>query len=115
MSTLEHLVQMGTRGYVTSNAPEYENLVTPSNIQRLKGIPIFFFSGGDNAIFDPRNTQRSYEMLCEVFGEKDYEYEVFEGKGHLDCWIGRDVVGDVYGRVGGHVGRVMVALYPEHD
>lgn len=53
-------------------------------------------------------------MLCENFGEGNYEYEVFEGKGHLDCWTGREKVWDVYLRVGEHVDRVMGALYSEY-
>lgn len=111
MPALEHLVGMGKRGCVTGNGPDYSNLVTQSNIQRLKGIPIFLFAGAENAIFDPRNMKTSYETLCKAFeGNGDYELRLFEGRGHLDCWIGRESFEDVYLAVRGHIDRVMGGL-----
>jgi len=52
---------------------------------RLRGIPILFFSGSENAVFDPQSTDISYTRLRDTFGEEWYGRVVFEGRGHLDC------------------------------
>lgn len=99
---------MGRRGYVTTNPPTSINLVTPFNISRLKGIPILFFSGANNTVYAPENTDVSYTLLRDAHGVDGYEREVFEGKGHLDCWMGVTAHKDVYPRVREHVDRVMM-------
>jgi choline dehydrogenase-like flavoprotein len=85
MSSLAHLMLMGRAGHVTTSNPNSINLVTPFNMTRLQGIPILFFSGGENTVFDPQSTDISYTMLRDTFGEEWYERVVFEGRGHLDC------------------------------
>jgi len=85
MISLAHLMLMSRAGHVISSHPTAVNLVIPFNISRLRGIPIFFFSGSENAVFDPQSTAASYTMLRNTFGEDNYERVVFEGKGHLDC------------------------------
>jgi choline dehydrogenase-like flavoprotein len=107
MVSLGHLMAMGRAGYVMTNPPTSINLVTPSNMSRLRGVPIFFFSGSENTVYDPQNTDVSYTMLRDAFGADDYERTVFEGRGHLDCWMGKDAVKDVYPRVRKHVDQVM--------
>jgi hypothetical protein len=62
--------------------------VTPERVQKLKGIPIFLFSGSENMAWSPESTDLSYELLKNTFGGKNYEREVVEGYGHLDCWMG---------------------------
>lgn len=95
--TLEHLLMHdGTVGYVTTNFPLAQRLTTSANLKRLKGIPMFFFSGADNKVLSPESTQRSYEILREEFGAAGYEREVVEGYGHLDCWMGTQAYKDVY-------------------
>ncbi|KAL5350902.1 hypothetical protein ACLOAV_004475 [Pseudogymnoascus australis] len=107
MSALAHLMSMGRLGYVTTNPPTSINLVTPINMSRLRGIPILFFSGSENSVFDPQSTDVSYTILRNEFGADWYERTVFEGRGHLDCWMGKDAVRDVYPRVRKHVDQVM--------
>ena len=107
MRSLAYFMSSGCLGYVTTNAPTSINLVTPSNIAKLKGIPIFFFSGTGNAVFAPENTDVSYTMLRDANGADDYERVVFEGRGHLDCWMGVTAYKDVYPRVREHIDRVM--------
>ena len=96
MTLLHLLMQMGVRGVVTSNAPACENLVTPDNLDRLEGIPIMLFSGGDNHVLNPRCTDKTYEIFRNKFGPDLYERHVIPGYGHLDCWMGREAYKDVY-------------------
>ncbi|KAJ5153414.1 uncharacterized protein N7482_009892 [Penicillium canariense] len=108
MRSLGHLTSMGCLGHVTTNPPTSINLVTPYNIARLKGIPIFFFSGANNAVYAPESTDVSYTMLRDAHGPDDYERVVFEGRGHLDCWMGVTAHTDVYPRVRKHVDKLML-------
>lgn len=93
------------RGYVTTNDPSV-SLVTPENMDRLKGIPILFLSGTGNMVFTVENTDASYTTLCNAHGRQWYEREVFAGKGHLDAWMGATAYQDVYPRVKRHVDEV---------
>ncbi|CAJ2507065.1 Uu.00g082510.m01.CDS01 [Anthostomella pinea] len=86
--------------------PLFSDLTTNDNLRRLGGLPILFVSGRDNAVFSPEATLRSYETLCDQFGDKDYRRRVIPGYGHLDCWIGRNAWKDVYPVVRREVDRV---------
>jgi hypothetical protein len=115
MSSLGHLMAMGRAGHVMTNLPTSTHpgaamdLVTDLNLTRLRGIPIFFFSGSENTVYEPQNTDVSYTKLRDAFGVDGYERYEFEGRGHLDCWMGKDAFKDVYPRVFKHVDRVMNA------
>lgn len=108
MRSLGHLMSIGRLGHVITNPPKSINLLTPYNIARLKGIPIFFFSGADNAVYAPEATDVSYTILRDAHGPNDYERVVFERRGHLDCWMGFDAHKDVYPRVREHVDKIML-------
>jgi hypothetical protein len=107
MRCLNHLMAMGTAAHALTNLPERVNLVTPENLARLSGIPILFISGAENAVFVPESTDMSYTTLYNVHGKNWYEREVFEGRGHLDCWMGATAFKDVYPRVERHVTKVL--------
>jgi hypothetical protein len=107
MTALDWLMKSGSVGSVTTNAPAFTELVTPENLKRLKGIPILFLSGSENVVFVPENTDTSYTTLCNAHGRKWYEREVFQGRGHLDHWMGSTAYEDVYPRVKRHVDMVM--------
>ncbi|RFU30772.1 hypothetical protein B7463_g5567, partial [Scytalidium lignicola] len=106
MTLLHLLMQMGHRGFVTSNAPLFNNLTTPANVRRLKGIPIFLFSGSENHVLTPAATNRTYEILTDTFGADNYGRREVPGYGHLDCWMGREAYKDVYPMVREQVDRV---------
>jgi hypothetical protein len=103
MRSLAHLVKMGCNGYVMNN--QFESLVTDTNIARLKGIPILFFSGSENVTFSPESTSTSYFKLESTFTDGDYERVEFPGRGHLDCWMGTNAIQDVYPTVRTHAER----------
>lgn len=105
---LNLLMRQGFEGHVTANAPLYTPLTTPANIARLKGIPFLLFCGRDNAVLSGESTERTYEILCDTFGQGGVEYRrrVVAGYGHLDCWMGRNAWKDVYPFVREEVDRV---------
>jgi hypothetical protein len=81
-------------------------LINDSGLECFKHIPIFFFSGSDNAVFTSEATDTSYTILRDKFDEGQYEREVFDGFGHLDCWMGEKAVDVVWERVKHHMIKV---------
>lgn len=107
MRSLSWLMNCGQLEKVTANEPTSTSLVTPENINRLKGLPILFLSGTGNMVFTAENTDTSYTTLCNAHGRQWYQREVFANKGHLDAWMGAEAYKDVYPRVRRHVEEVM--------
>ncbi|CAM1504954.1 Fc.00g025450.m01.CDS01 [Cosmosporella sp. VM-42] len=107
MRSLGWLMRAGRVERVITNEPGHVDLVTPENIDRLKGIPILFLSGTGNMVFTAENTDMSFTTLCNAHGKQWYEREVFAGKGHLDAWMGANAYQDVYPRVQEHVDAIM--------
>ncbi len=106
MTLLHLLMQMGWRGFVTTNGPLFNDLTTDTNLRRLKGIPMMFFSGSDNKVLNPESTDKSYSIMRDRFGTADYSRHVVQGYGHLDCWMGREAYKDVFPIVREEVDRV---------
>jgi hypothetical protein len=106
MTLLHLLMQMGTRGCVTTNGPLFRDLTTPPNVKRLKGIPVMLFSGSDNKVLNPESTEKSYGILRDSFGQGGYSRHVVPGYGHLDSWMGREAYKDVYPMVRREIDRV---------
>lgn len=115
MKLMSLLKRMGSRGYVSSNAPEYEEFKEQEHIERLRGIPIMFFVGEDSDVLSPRATETSYERLIDSFGISaglpgggvQYRRRLVPGYGHLDCWMGRNAWRDVYPFVREEIDRVV--------
>lgn len=106
MTLLHLLMQMGYRGFVTTNGPLFSDLTTEKNLKRLKGIPVMLFSGSDNKVLTPESTDKSYSVLRDTFGCKGYSRHVIQGYGHLDCWMGRESWKDVFPVIRKEVDRV---------
>lgn len=122
MRLLNLLMRMGADGHVMTNGPLFERLDSRDNIERLRGLPFLLFVGRDNAVLSPESTERTYETLCDTFGDKsaccsgeqlvqdsgivNYRRRVVAGYGHLDCWMGRNAWKDVYPMVREEVDRV---------
>lgn len=107
MNFLSHLSVMGALPpyHVRSNKPAFEDLVTPDNLERLRGLRICWLSSGENAVWSLQSTQRSYDLFRECFPEGEYERVVVQGYGHLDCWMGDRAHVDVSPRVERHFRR----------
>lgn len=105
MNFLAHLSQMGAvkPHHVRSNQPDFADIVTTDNMQRLASLDICFLTGGDNAVWQLNATKKSLDMLKTVFPNGNYDRIVIQGYGHLDCWMGKDAYKDVYPRVEHHI------------
>ena len=108
MRHLRQLMYMGSHGHVVTNT--IKTLVTPENIERLKGIPIFFVHGEKNACYAPESTMMSYDALRSQFGGDNYQRWVVEDYGHLDCWMGKRSYQIVFPRVEQHALEIITKL-----
>ncbi|KAL0944859.1 glucose-methanol-choline oxidoreductase [Colletotrichum truncatum] len=109
MDNLNYLMTTGLAGRVLDS--QNADLVVPQNIARLKGLPIFLFSGSENAVYLPQNTDLSFTTLSEVNGGTCYERQVFEGRGHLDAWMSPTAHKEVFPRVLNHIENVQNGKY----
>ncbi|KAI0779458.1 cholesterol oxidase [Fomes fomentarius] len=116
MTLLHLLMRQGSEGHILANGPLFEVLTTPENVRKHIGgqLPIFLFVGRDNAVLSPRATEKTYEILCDTFGQSGqnghetmYRRRVIPGYGHLDCWMGRNAWRDVFPIVRAEVDRVV--------
>jgi len=105
MRSLEWLMRAGRMECVTTN--KGDKLVTPANVERLKGIPILFLSGTGNRVYTAENTDTSYSILCNAHGKRWYARKVFPDKGHLDAWMSPTAYRDVYPTVEQHADKYM--------
>ena len=92
IKTYEHLTLMIRSGHLVSATGE--DIYMP-NIERL-AIPITFFHGDKNCIFDPESTKITFDKLCEANGAQLYRRHILPGYGHSDCLIGKNAVVDVF-------------------
>lgn len=65
------------------------------HLDRLK-LPIQFISGSENKMFVPKSTERTFTMLCEVNGPSSYRRDVYDGFGHLDCYVGDGAITTIW-------------------
>ena len=71
MPCLNHPLHMGTTAMASTwpspdkdlNSQPAVPLVNGTNLARLRQIPIYFFSGSENAVFTPEATDMSYTTL----------------------------------------------------
>jgi len=105
MNFLTHLSRMGAASshHIRTNIPEFADLVSSANLRQLAGLKICFLSGGDNAVWQPAATKKSFDMFRHTFPDGKYERVVVQGYGHLDCWIGKNAHKDVYPRIEHHI------------
>jgi len=57
-------------------------------------------------VFTPEATDMSYTTLRNEFLEGQYERDVFDGFGHLDCWMGERAADVIWPRVKQHMIKV---------
>jgi hypothetical protein len=105
MNFLAHLSRMGAVPpyHIRNDQPEFADLVTSENMQRLAGLNICFMSGSDNAVWKPSATKKSYDAIRQMFPKGSYDRVVVRNYGHLDCWIGKNAFRDVYPKVHHHI------------
>jgi cholesterol oxidase len=90
--SLKHLSKIVRRGLaVDRNGRD----IYLSAVERL-ALPIAFLQGEENPIFLPRGTEQTYNLLCEVNGERLYTYHIIRNYAHMDCFIGKHVARDAF-------------------
>ncbi|GME43003.1 glucose-methanol-choline oxidoreductase [Neofusicoccum parvum] len=102
MRMLRETMRMGVVGRVLDGEGR-DTVWTDEGLERLRGVPMLFVSGGENVVFDPESTQVSYDVLRRKFGPGLYKRRVIAGYGHLDTWMGKDAARDVYPVIGEHL------------
>ncbi|KAL1635047.1 hypothetical protein SLS58_010442 [Diplodia intermedia] len=95
MRMLAETMGMGRVGRVLDGEGA-DTVVTDEGLERLRGLPILFVSGGANVVFDPESTFITYDLLRRRFGPDLYHRRVVPGYGHLDTWMGKDSARDVF-------------------
>ena len=78
MASLSHLMAMGTTAHVLTN--NLATLDTPANIARLRGVPVFLFSGSENVVYSPETTDVFFGVLWDRLVSEWFERRVFEGR-----------------------------------
>jgi cholesterol oxidase len=73
-----------------------------THLDRLR-LPMLFISGSENRMFVPESTAKTYEMLRQANGDDFYHRTVFQGFGHLDCFIGETAAAEVWPDLVGHL------------
>ncbi|KAK7718059.1 hypothetical protein SLS57_006206 [Botryosphaeria dothidea] len=102
MRMLAQTMRMGRVGRLLDGEGR-DTFVTEKGLERLRGLPILFVSGGENVVFDPESTFMTYDVLRRRFGPDLYKRKVFQGYGHLDTWMGKDSARDVFPTMGDHL------------
>jgi cholesterol oxidase len=92
LTTLRHLTKMIHQGKVVD--ADGKDTYLP-NVARL-AMPVAFIHGAINRMFLPSGSQKTYDFLREKNGDRWYTRTVIPGYSHMDCFIGRDAVKDVY-------------------
>ncbi|OJD33687.1 glucose-methanol-choline oxidoreductase [Diplodia corticola] len=102
MRMLRQTMAMGRAGRVLDGEGK-DTVATDEGLERLRGLPILFVSGGANVVFDPESTFITYDVLRRRFGPDLYQRRVVQGYGHLDTWMGKNSVRDVFPVIGDHI------------
>lgn len=87
LTTLLGLMNMGTLGEVTDG--DGVGLATEEGLDRIRGLKVLLIHGEQSDVYKLESTEKSEGVLNRAGAE--VQRRVFKGKGHLDCWMGRDV------------------------
>jgi cholesterol oxidase len=97
--TFAHILTTIQKGNVVD---EKGNDIYMPNVAKLK-IPITFIQGADNALFLPPGTDKTFQHLCAKNGADGYERIVFPHYGHMDCFVGKTAVTDIFPMLADHL------------
>lgn len=88
------LASSGRQQAVLDN--RYRSMLTQEDLERLRDIPIFVFSGVGNNVYRPSSTLKTYQILTARGAAVNRK--TFPGLGHLDCWMSKKAAapGGVY-------------------
>lgn len=93
MTFFEHMAVMVRKGGRAVDVQGRD--VYLSNTERFR-MPIAFITGSRNRMFLPAGLAATHELLRRANGPDRYSHHVIDGYAHLDLWLGRDAVRDVF-------------------
>ena len=96
--TFAHILKAIQKGNVVD---EKGNDTYMPNVAKLK-IPITFIQGADNELFLPPGTDKTFRYVCEKNGSDGYQLVSFANYGHMDCFVGKTAVTDIYPTLAAH-------------
>lgn len=96
------LVPEVSSGFLKGVAPESraDDILNDEDrryLQRLN-VPMLLISGRENQMFVPEATERTWRMLNAALGA-NIQRQVFEGFGHLDCYLSGDARTPIWERL----------------
>ena len=97
--TFAHILKAIQKGNVVD---EKGNDTYMPNVAKLK-IPITFIQGADNELFLPPGTDKTFRYVCEKNGADGYQLVSFANYGHMDCFVGKTAVTDIYPTLAAHL------------
>jgi cholesterol oxidase len=99
--TFNHILTTVLKGQVVD---EQGNDVYMPNVGMLK-IPISFVQGVQNQLFLPEGTHKTFQYLCQKNGSDNYIWITFPNYGHMDCFVGKTAVTDIYPIICSELGK----------
>lgn len=99
IETLTHLATMCRAGKLVDSDGNDSYL---PYLERLN-LPILFISGEDNECYLPESIKRTYDRLCQRFGDSQYQRHVIPAYAHIDCIFGDKADIDVYPLILAHL------------
>ncbi len=98
-TALAHLTTIIRAGHVVND--KGEDVYMP-HLNRIN-IPTLFISGENNRCYHPISTEKTYEALCKLNGDKLYKRIVVPDYGHIDCMFGKNAAKDLYPQIAQHL------------
>ncbi|MGC3994189.1 MAG: hypothetical protein QM779_08805 [Propionicimonas sp.] len=92
ITAFEHVTAILRANHAVSADGTHDYL---DDVSGLK-LPLAFIHGEHNRMFLPAGTRETFEMLSERNGPEYYSYHLIPGYAHMDCFVGKDAVRDVY-------------------
>ncbi len=92
LALFRHLTAVVRAGKLVTRAGQDEYLPNLANVS----VPITIVQGGRNTLFLPSASERSFEAMRSVRPDLRIERRLFEEYAHMDCFIGKSAVRDVF-------------------
>jgi cholesterol oxidase len=99
--TFNHILTTILKGQVVD---EQGNDIYMPNVGKLK-IPISFIQGAENQLFLPEGTHKTFQYVCQKNGSDNYVWISFPNYGHMDCFVGKTAVTDIYPTICAELGK----------
>lgn len=92
ITAFQHVTTMLRHNHAVSADESHDYLDDVSGL----ALPIAFIHGENNRMFLPEGTKETFEFLSTRNGPDYYTLHLIPGYAHMDCFVGKDAVRDVY-------------------